>query len=778
MTQMNTKARGPEGKESGSILGDDMEVFLSRISLPLEIRVHGRGGQGGVTCAKLCALIYSRMELFAQTFGDYGMERAGAPVRAYTRIDRNPIKNRNKIYSPGHLLILDPSLLGAGAMEGAPPGSLVLLNTPGSPSSFQGLYDDFRFATVNATEIARKHGIGTRAVVIVNTTLVGAYSRVVGLPVELVNETYLSLGLAKDFAAAREAYDSVIVREIINPTPLHAATSCPLPKAPVEVIALTELTQDLPTPLKTGSWRTQTPKYVTLIAPCNHTCPAGNDIVGFVQKLDKEGVEAAAEVLFASQPLPSVCGRVCPAPCMESCNRGRHDGAVNIRGLERWIGDHFSNYTVPVKNCPDPKRVAIVGGGPAGISVAYSLAKAGHQIDIFDGEGKLGGVLRSGIPAYRLPEEALDRDLDRVFALGVRQKPQEFVTPLRMKELTLEYDAVIVATGQAASITPEFPGIDLAGVEQGLTFLNRIKSSGQERIRGTVAVIGGGNTALDCAGTSIRCGADRVVIVYRRGRVEMPAIKEEIEDILAEGAELVLCRQPVGITGTGSVVTRVELAEVELGDPDDSGRRCPIVTHNLSTIACDHVLIAAGQRSDFSIFPSDWTLREHRAYVGKEVLNVWSAGDLTTGDGTVAHAIGNGRRIANNVLNFLEKRPSSDAEPSSSIPELVTADTIRFSHFPVKESLHDRRLEASKRISSFQEVNEGLSDTAESGRCFSCGHCVQCDTCLIYCPEGIITRKADDYVINPDYCKGCGICVWECPRHAMSMSAEGYRSKS
>jgi NADPH-dependent glutamate synthase beta subunit-like oxidoreductase/Pyruvate/2-oxoacid:ferredoxin oxidoreductase delta subunit len=445
--------------------------------------------------------------------------------------------------------------------------------------------------------------------------------------------------------------------------------------------------------------------------------------------------------------------------------------------LERWIGDHLSNYAVPVKNCPDPKRVAIVGGGPAGISAAYSLAKAGHQIDIFDGEGKLGGVLRSGIPAYRLPEEALDRDLDGVFALGVGQKPQEFVTPLRMKELTLEYDAVIVSTGQAAYITPEFPGIDLAGVEQGLTFLNRIKSSGQKRIRGTVAVIGGGNTALDCAGTSIRCGADRVVIVYRRGRVEMPAIKEEIEDILAEGAELVLYRQPVRITGNG-VVDGIELAEVELGDIDKSGRRRPIVTHNLSTIACDHVLIAMGQRSNFSIFPSDWTLREHRAYVGKECLNVWSAGDLTTGDGTVAHAIGNGRRIANNVLNFLEKRPSSDAEPSLSIPELVTADTIRFSHFPVRESLHDRRLEASKRISSFQEVNEGLSDTAESGRCFSCGHCVQCDTCLIYCPEGIITRKADDYVINPDYCKGCGICVWECPRHAMSMSAEGYRSKA
>jgi NADPH-dependent glutamate synthase beta subunit-like oxidoreductase/Pyruvate/2-oxoacid:ferredoxin oxidoreductase delta subunit len=462
---------------------------------------------------------------------------------------------------------------------------------------------------------------------------------------------------------------------------------------------------------------------------------------------------------------------------MESCNRGQHDGAVNIRGLERWIGDHLSNYAVPVKNCPDPKRVAIVGGGPAGISAAYSLAKAGHQIDIFDGGGKLGGVLRGGIPAYRLPEEALDRDLDRLFSLGIIHKPHQVITPVEVKRLAEEYDAVIVATGQAASIVPEFPGIDLAGVEQGLTFLNRVKSNGPERIRGTVAVIGGGNTALDCAGTSIRCGADRVVIVYRRGRVEMPAIKEEIEDILAEGAELVIYRQPARITGNG-VVDGIELAEVELGDIDKSGRRRPIVTHNLSTIACDHVLIAIGQRPNLGIFPQGWIVRDQRVYCGEQPMNVWSAGDLTTGDGTVAHAIGNGRRIANNVLNFLEKRPSSDTEPSSSIPELVTAETIRFSHFPVKESQHDRRIEVSKRISSFQEVNEGLSDTAESGRCFSCGHCVQCDTCLIYCPEGIITRKSDDYVINPDYCKGCGICVWECPRHALGMSAEGYRSKS
>ncbi len=774
---MKSKTKDSENNGNLATFTDDNGAFLSKIALPLEVRVHGRGGQGGVTCAKLCALVYSRLGLFAQTFGDYGMERAGAPVRAYTRIDRNPIKNRNKIYSPEHLLILDPSLLDLGVMDGALPGSLVLLNTHENLSAFERLHEQFRFATVNATEIARKHHIGTRSVVIVNTAIVGAYARVVGLPIDLLKETYSSLGLHNDFGAAREAYDSVILREIVNQHSLSTLPSGPIKRSSVEVIPLTELIRDMPTPLKTGSWRAQTPFYVTLQSPCNTACPAGNDIVGFVQKLENEGVEAAAQVLLATQPLPSVCGRVCPAPCMESCNRTSHDGAVNIRGLERWVGDHAVNYAFNVNNCANPKKVAVVGGGPAGISAAFTLARAGHHVEIYENQDKLGGVLRSGIPVYRLPLEAVDRDLDRLLAMGVRQMPQEFITPRRIEELAQEYDAVIIATGQSQAVDPGIIGMDLGGVEQGLTFLNRVKFASHENLRGTVAVLGGGNSALDCAGTAIRCGADKVAIIYRRGMAEMPAIKEEIEDILAEGVELILYRQPVRITGNG-VVDGIELAEVKLGDIDKSGRKRPLMTNNLTTIACDHVLIAVGQRSNFSIFPSDWTLREHRAYVGKKCLNVWLAGDLATGDGTVAHAIGNGRRIGVDVLNFFDKRTPSYTEPSVTMPEVVTADTIRFSHFSMKESQHDRRIEVSKRISSFLEVNEGLSDTTESERCFSCGHCSQCDTCLIYCPDGIITRKADEYIINSDYCKGCGICVWECPRHAMNMSAEGYRSKS
>ncbi|MGC8658796.1 MAG: FAD-dependent oxidoreductase [Desulfomonilaceae bacterium] len=769
---MNAKAKDSEEKGSGSLLEANTEAFLKNIALPLEIRVHGRGGQGGVTCAKLCALVYSRLGLFAQTFGDYGMERAGAPVRAYTRIDRNPIKNRNKIYSPGHLLILDPSLLESGALGRAPPGSLVLLNTPETLASFSDSCTEFRFATVNATQIARKHGIGTSAVVIVNTTFVGAYARVVGLPIEVVRDTYSSLGLINDFSAAQEAYDSVVVRDIISGVPLLTEKPGPKIGSSVEVIPLTELTQDLPTPLKTGSWRSQAPRYISLKPPCNHACPAGNDILGFVQRLANNELGAASEILFFTQPLPSVCGRVCPAPCMGSCNRGQYDGAVNIRGLERWVGDHASNKLIAVKKSANPKRIAVVGGGPAGISAAYTLVKAGHQVVVIDGQAKLGGVLRNGIPAYRLPEEALDRDINRILALGVTHKSKEIITSVEIQKLATDYDAVIVATGQAEYIVPEFPGIGLVGVEQGLSFLNRVKQTGNEKMKGTIAVIGGGNTALDCAGTAIRCGADKVVIIYRRGRLEMPAIKEEIEDILLEGAELVLYRQPVKIKGT-DVVTGLEMAEVKFGEPDQSGRRRPIITDRLSSIACDHVLIAIGQDSNMNILPAGWKIKDQRAYLDGQPLNVWLAGDLTTGDGTVAHAIGNGRKIATEALNSLENRPLSAVQSTLPIPEVVTADRIRFSCFPSRQANQDNRTDLATRTQSFEEVNRGISTDEEAQRCLSCGNCAHCDTCLIYCPEGIISRANQDYLINLDYCKGCGICVWECPRHAMEMTPKG-----
>ena len=740
--------------------------FPCEIPLPLEVRVHGRGGQGGVTCAKIVASIYAEQGLHVQTFGDYGSERTGAPIRAFTRVDTAPIANHNKVYRPHHVLVLDAALLADDVLEGADAGAVVLLNTARGLAPFADTHGHFRFAAVDATAIARRHGIGTSAVVIINTTLAGAYARAMGLPWDAVERAFAAQGLSRDLGAAREAWDSVQVREA-DDAPLAPPRRAPAAPA---VVGITEHLRDLPTPLLTGSWRTQAPVYRSYVAPCNAGCPAGNDVVGFVQELKEKGVQAAARVLLRTQPLPSVCGRVCPAPCMAACNRGAYDGAVDIRGLERWIGDHASGATERPTIAAVPRKVAIVGSGPAGLGAAWALALAGHDVTIHEGEARLGGVLRTGIPTYRLPEDVLDRDLDRILSLGVKTRTGAFLDPAGVERLAAGSDAVILAAGLPTLTALEAPGAELAGVIQGIRFLDAARRDGAARLSGHVLVVGGGNTAIDCARTALRCGAAAVTIVYRRGRKEMPAIAPEIDEALAEGVKLLVHRQPVRVLGTGRVEA-VEIAEVELGDPDASGRRRPLVTDRTSRLPCDRVLLALGQGADLSLLPAGTAARDGRAASPRGPTNVWLAGDMATGDGTVTHAIGSGRRTAARVLAALAGQPDPVADRVS-LEDGVTPAHVRFSHFEVEPPNPEFHLPAASRTAGFAEVSLGLAGPEEAHRCFSCGTCTHCDTCLLYCPEGVIRRQGDAYRVDEAYCKGCGMCVAECPRHAMEMVPE------
>lgn len=735
----------------------------------IEIRLHGRGGQGGVTCAKILAAVYASLGRSVQSFGDYAGERSGAPVRAYTRVSDRPIENRNKVYAPDHLLVLDPTLLSPELVAGLTPGGLLLLNTPLPPEAFAGQFDGFTLAVVDAVGIARRHGIGTRSVVIVNTTIAGAYARAAALQLEALEDAYAHLGLTSNLPAAKEAWEAVQIRAPLGP--IAARGAAVLPGLPA-VLPLVQHLEGRATGLKTGAWRTQAPGYVTKLAPCNAFCPAGNDVVGFVQALSREegeaGVRAAAAILGKTTPLAAVCGRVCPAPCMDGCNRRELDGAVNIRGLERWISDRVPVATRPVAPAQDRKRLAIVGGGPAGISAAYLLAQAGHAATVFEAEGALGGVLRTGIPVYRLPREALDREVAGLLALGVTARCGERLTTSRLEALAGEYDGVILATGLQRLRAAGVPGEEKAGVEQGIRFLHRVNLQGGAQVQGHVVVLGGGNTALDCARSAKRSGAARVTIVYRRSRAELPAIPDEVAQAEEEGIEFLFLRAPVAFEGDARVAA-VRLAEVELGPPDATGRRSPVVTERTEALACDAVLLALGQTADLSLLPAGWTLAEGRISRGGAPAVIFAAGDLATGDGTVTHAIGDGRRAASRALRALGVEVEEFVRPDRA--RAVAATEIKFDHFPKRLPARSGHRPAEARARTFEEVETGLpSGDTEADRCFSCGHCTKCDTCLVYCPEGIIERTPQGYAVDLAFCKGCGLCVRECPRTAMEMT--------
>ena len=727
----------------------------------LEIRLHGRGGQGGVTCAKLLAAAYVKLGKSVQTFGDYAGERSGAPVRAYTRVSDSPITNRNKVYSPDHLLILDPTLIGDDTVAGLAAGATVLINTADAPAKFRARLGRFRIATVDATAIAREHGIGTRTVVIVNTTITGAYAKVVGIPLPILEETYRSLGFSGNFPAARQAYESVHVLDAEG----ASAPSAAAPPAAGAVLALTDHTESAPTGLKTGAWRSQKPQYAEHLAPCSAWCPAGNDVIGFVRALCRSEAEASA-ILGRSTPLAAVCGRVCPAPCMDGCNRRDYDGAVNIRALERWTADQVPVAQRPVMPAVDRKRIAVVGGGPAGLSAAYHAAILGHEVVIYEGERQLGGLLRTGIPEYRLPRSVLDAEIDAIIALGVEVHCGTFLSGSALRELAMAYDGVIVATGLQRLRGFHAPGSDLTGIEQGIEFLHRVNMQGDARLDGHVVVLGGGNTAIDCARSALRVGAHKVTVAYRRTDAEMPAIREEIEAAVTEGVSIELQRAPVGFEGGGHVGA-VLLAEVDMGDPDDTGRRRPIVSSRRQRIECDHVLLALGQLADTSLLPKGWTVTDGRILDNEAPSNVFVCGDMSTGDGTVTHAIGDGRRAVGRALRAAQVEVEVFERPNRA--EAVPSTDIRFDHFSRVEPAKDRLQTPQESTTGFTEVNLGCDGAGEAERCFSCGHCTECDRCLVYCPEGIVNRIRKGYEIDYAFCKGCGICVAECPRCAMEM---------
>jgi len=734
-----------------------------------EITICGRGGQGGVTLAKLIATTYFLRDKYVQAFGVYAAERSGAPLQAFVRIDDAEITNHNQVREPDHIVVLDRTLIVPGLAGAMKPGGWVIVNAPVAPEAFQEPFAGLRVATVDATSIAAANGLGTRAVPIVNTTMLGAIAKIFEIPLSDVMAALEHLNfIGPNVASAKQAYEQVATASLAG-----AAMSAERRSKNGAISGL--LDEDvggMPT-IRTGSWATRRPERQQLTPPCNQGCPAGNDVRAFVEAMGQEDCDQALQILLETSPLPGVCGRVCPAPCMEACNRGEYDDSVNIRDIERYVAERgqLPSPTKPWREEP----VAVVGSGPAGLSAAYHLARLGYPVSLFEGADELGGVLRTGIPEYRLPRDVLGQELSYILQHGVEAHTGTFLNRSDLLKLTHQYAAVFVGTGLQDARTLDLGNAGSGYVEQGIGFLDRVRTGEVRLDDQRVVVIGGGNTAVDAARSALRVGAKSVRIVYRRTKAQMPAIREEIDESADEGIVLDELVSPLrlGDNGVGPILTCQRMI---LGDPDESGRPRPVLDLSEGAqfdLPCDRVILALGQSTDISILPEGSEIHEDGALLGLSGGPMFAGGDFATNEGTVSAAIGSGRKAAWHIHRTLtgEDLFPPPAEPVAT-PDQITMHV--FAHAPREEV---GIINAADRRRTFTEVRVGFRDrpehrpaVEEAKRCFNCGVCNTCDRCLDYCPEGILLRDGDGYVFDYGYCKGCGVCATACPRGVIYMS--------
>jgi NADPH-dependent glutamate synthase beta subunit-like oxidoreductase len=520
----------------------------------------------------------------------------------------------------------------------------------------------------------------------------------------------------------------------------------------------------------TGSWRTARPVYLDRLPPCNNQCPAGEDIQGWLFHAESGNYEAAWRHLTRDNPFAAIMGRVCYHTCESACNRGKIDEAVGINSVERFLGDEAVKrgwkFAAPAKE--SGKQVLIVGAGPSGMSAAYHLRALGHAVTVMDAGPYMGGMMRFGIPKYRLPREVLDAEMQRIVDMGVTVKLNSKVDNILEQMKAGKFDAAFLAVGAHIGKRAMIPSGDAAKIVDAISVLRSMEGEDKPMLGRRVVVYGGGNTAIDVARSVKRMGAEPI-IVYRRTRDKAPAHDFEIEEALQEG---VMVKWLSTIKQAGEKEITIEKMAL-----DDKG--FPQPTGEFETLEADSVVLALGQDVDLGLLNGvpGLEVSDGVVKVGTDLMTghpgIFAGGDMVPAERNVTVAVGHGKKAAKNIDAWL--RGETYAPPPKH--EVARFEKLNPWYYADAPKTVRPMLDIIRRQSTFEEVQGGLDENNalfEARRCLSCGNCFECDNCYGVCPDNAVIKLGPGkrFQFNYDYCKGCGMCVAECPCGAIKMEAE------
>ena len=524
---------------------------------------------------------------------------------------------------------------------------------------------------------------------------------------------------------------------------------------------------------RTGSWRTLRPVYVNRLPPCNAKCPAGEKCRDWLFLAQSGDYEGAWKEIVEDNPFPAVMGRVCYHTCQTACNRGDLDEPVGINAVERFLGDHALRlgWKLPQPAEANGKRILVVGAGPAGLSAAYHLRRMGYAVHVVESAETAGGMMRYGIPKYRLPREVLDAEIARIEALGVEFEFGREVSDLAAEMKAGGYAAAFIGAGASLAHRAYIPAGDAAHIMDAVSLLRSVESSspGEEPLLGRrVVVYGGGNTAIDVARTAKRLGSEPIV-VYRRTRERAPAHAFEIEEALEEGVSMKWL-STISEAERGTI--RIEKMKL-----DESGYPQP--TGEYETIEADSLVLALGQETNLSFLSSlpDLKVEKGSVVVDERMMTsvpgLFAGGAVVPGDRNVTVAIGHGKRAAKAMDAWLRGEMPGEKAPA----DPATFEKLNTWYYADAPQKIRPQLDIVRRQTTFEEVLEGLTEENalfEARRCMSCGNCFECDNCYGVCPDNAVVKLGPGrkFRFNYDYCKGCGICANECPCGAIEMVRE------